>query len=168
MSIHSEITRIETAKSDIASAIGAKGVTVPTGTKLDGMASLIRNIEAGSGGGCGGTIVTGEISISEGEKSNGTTIATVSGLGFKPKNVFIVSKAESGIMVVTKYYILCGLSLIDGIHQNVFAKKDSSNVRVYCLSTRVGIIINDDGFSLESTSNSAYTTSKYDYLATSE
>jgi hypothetical protein len=46
MSIQSEITRLETAKSDIASAIGAKGVTVPSGTKLDGMASLIEDISA--------------------------------------------------------------------------------------------------------------------------
>lgn len=46
MSIQSEITRLETAKSNIASAIGAKGVTVPSGTKLDGMATLIGNISA--------------------------------------------------------------------------------------------------------------------------
>ena len=46
MSIQSEITRINSAKSDIASAINAKGVTVPNGTKLDGMASLIEDIEA--------------------------------------------------------------------------------------------------------------------------
>lgn len=46
MSIQNEITRLETAKSNIASAIGAKGVTVPSGTKLDGMATLIGNISA--------------------------------------------------------------------------------------------------------------------------
>lgn len=46
MSIQSEITRLETAKTNIASAIGAKGVTVPSGTKLDGMATLIGNISA--------------------------------------------------------------------------------------------------------------------------
>ena len=53
MSIQSEITRLETAKSDIATAITNKGVTVPSGTKLDGMAALIGSIESGGGGGAG-------------------------------------------------------------------------------------------------------------------
>lgn len=47
MSIQSEINRISGAKSDIADAIEDKGVTVPSGTKLDGMANLIEQIPAG-------------------------------------------------------------------------------------------------------------------------
>ena len=49
MSVQSEITRIESAKTAIATAIEGKGVTVPDGTLLDGMASLIESIEAGGG-----------------------------------------------------------------------------------------------------------------------
>ena len=49
MSVQSEITRIESAKTAIASAIEGKGVTVPDGTLLDGMAALIEGIEAGGG-----------------------------------------------------------------------------------------------------------------------
>ena len=49
MSVQSEITRIESAKTAIATAIEGKGVTVPDGTKLDGMAALIDSIEAGGG-----------------------------------------------------------------------------------------------------------------------
>lgn len=48
MSIANEITRLNNAKSAIASAITEKGVTVPTGTKLDGMASLIGKIQQGA------------------------------------------------------------------------------------------------------------------------
>lgn len=44
MSIATEITRLQTAKADIASAIADKGVTVPYGTKLDGMSVLIDQI----------------------------------------------------------------------------------------------------------------------------
>ena len=51
MSVHSEIDRIAGAKSDIATAITNKGVTVPSGTKLDGMAALIDSISGGGGGG---------------------------------------------------------------------------------------------------------------------
>ena len=50
MSIQTEITRIESAKTAIASAIEGKGVTVPDGTLLDGMAPLIESIEAGGVG----------------------------------------------------------------------------------------------------------------------
>lgn len=49
MSISSEVTRITNAKADIRAAIEGKGVTVPDGTKLDGMAALIEGIEAGGG-----------------------------------------------------------------------------------------------------------------------
>lgn len=49
MSVQTEITRINTAKSDIATAITNKGVAVPSGTKLDGMAALIDGIETGGG-----------------------------------------------------------------------------------------------------------------------
>ena len=52
MSIQSEITRLESAKSAIAAAIAGKGVTVPAGTMLDGMAALIEAIGAGGGASC--------------------------------------------------------------------------------------------------------------------
>ena len=57
MSIQTELTRITNAKAAIKTAIEGKGVTVPNGTLLDGMASLIESIEAGGGG--GGNIVAG-------------------------------------------------------------------------------------------------------------
>ena len=51
MSIQTELTRITNAKAAIKTAIEGKGVTVPDGTLLDGMAALIESIEAGGGGG---------------------------------------------------------------------------------------------------------------------
>ena len=61
MSIQSEIARIESAKTALATAIEGKGVTVPEGTKLDGMASLIESIEAGGGNLFGTYFETGSI-----------------------------------------------------------------------------------------------------------
>ena len=49
MSIQAELTRITNAKAAIKTAIEGKGVTVPSDTLLDGMASLIESIEAGGG-----------------------------------------------------------------------------------------------------------------------
>ena len=48
MSIASEITRIQGAKSAIADAIEAKGVTVPASTKIDGYAALVAAIPQGA------------------------------------------------------------------------------------------------------------------------
>ena len=53
MSIQTELTRITNAKAAVKAAIEGKGVTVPDGTLLDGMAALIESIEAG------GSIYTG-------------------------------------------------------------------------------------------------------------
>ena len=47
MSIQTELTRLTNAKAAIKTAIEGKGVTVPSDTLLDGMASLIESIEAG-------------------------------------------------------------------------------------------------------------------------
>ena len=49
MSIQTELTRITNAKAAIVAAVEGKGVTVPDGTLLDGMAALIDGIEAGGG-----------------------------------------------------------------------------------------------------------------------
>ena len=49
MSIQTELARLTNAKAAIRSAIEGKGVTVPSGTLLDGMAALIESIEAGGG-----------------------------------------------------------------------------------------------------------------------
>ena len=57
MSTANEITRLGNAKSAIAAAIANKGVTVPSATKLDGMASLIGQIKTGGGA----EMVTGTI-----------------------------------------------------------------------------------------------------------
>ena len=45
MSIQTELTRLTNAKAAIQTAIEGKGVTVPSGTLLDGMAALIEEIK---------------------------------------------------------------------------------------------------------------------------
>ena len=48
MSIATEITRIQNAKSAIKTSIEGKGVTVPSSTTLDGYSTLIDSISSGS------------------------------------------------------------------------------------------------------------------------
>ena len=64
MSISSEVTRITNAKAAIKAAIEGKGVTVPDGIKLDGMAALIESIEAG------GTIRVEQGTVTFAEETN--------------------------------------------------------------------------------------------------
>ena len=49
MAISDEITRLQTAKADLKTSIEAKGVTVPSSTKLDGYAALVESISGGGG-----------------------------------------------------------------------------------------------------------------------
>lgn len=70
MSIQTELTRITNAKAAIAAAIAGKGVTVPDGTMLDGMAALIESIEAGKGGKFASGTITPAKNISLGPDAN--------------------------------------------------------------------------------------------------
>lgn len=47
--IKTQISRLSGAKSDLATAITAKGVTVPDDTTLDGYAALVEQIDTGGG-----------------------------------------------------------------------------------------------------------------------
>ena len=83
MSVQTELTRITNAKAAIKAAVEGKGVTVPNGTLLDGMASLIESIEAGGGA----KIATG--SFTNISQENYSTEIT-HGLGTIPKIVIIL------------------------------------------------------------------------------
>lgn len=50
MSVQTEITRINKAKTDIVSAITAKGGTVASGAKIEDLPACIRAIPTGGGG----------------------------------------------------------------------------------------------------------------------
>lgn len=50
MSISTEIARLQQAKSDLATSIAAKGVTVPAATTIDGYSALVDQIQQGGGG----------------------------------------------------------------------------------------------------------------------
>ena len=62
MSVQTQIDRISGAVSAALAALTEKGVTVPDGTKVDGLAALIAAIEAGGGsGGDGMKVAFGKI-----------------------------------------------------------------------------------------------------------
>lgn len=83
MSIQTELTRITNAKAAIKAAVEGKGVTVPDGTLLDGMAALIESIQAGGGA----EIATGSFTNIRQENYS---IRITHGLGRIPKIVIIL------------------------------------------------------------------------------
>ena len=93
MSIQTELTRITNAKAAIKTAIEGKGVTVPDGTLLDGMASLIESIEAGGGSG-GGAFATGTYTAVE--QVAATLVNITHGLGVIPKTIMWFVTAPTG------------------------------------------------------------------------
>ena len=62
MSIQTDLTRIKNAKATIKAYVEGNGLTVPSGTLLDGMAALLESIEAGS---TSNDIVVGSFTLSE-------------------------------------------------------------------------------------------------------
>ena len=84
MSIQTELTRITNAKSAIKTAIEGKGVTVPDGTLLNGMAALIESIEAGGGG--GGNVASG--TFTPADRLSDVTVEH--GLGVAPSTILVV------------------------------------------------------------------------------
>ena len=79
---HAEAVRLANAKTAIATAIEGKGVTVPEGTKLDGMAALVEAISAGGGM----NFVTGTFTSTNDITSN---IVITHDLGAKPQLFFV-------------------------------------------------------------------------------
>lgn len=117
MSVQSEITRLQNAKAAIKAAIEGKGVTVPGGTLLDGMASLIESIEAGGGGKIArGTFIPAEttsLNLAYGIEHN---------CGFVP-DVFIVFKEDRSY---TQYSIQLAVSFPSSFYGDDYANIDRS------------------------------------------
>ena len=110
MSIQTELTRITNAKAAIKTAIEGKGVTVPDGTLLDGMAALIESIEAGGGGGFQvalGTFIPAETKL----LNSIPPVSIEHNAGFTP-DVFIFYKATTStygiISISAKSTVLWG------------------------------------------------------------
>ena len=102
MSIASDKTRIENAVESIKSAISDKGITVPDGTKIDGLAALVSAIESGA-----------EVSIGECVSSDMLSAAFS---GVSGKNNYLLGLASaanlSGQFILWSYY--SGNSVISG------------------------------------------------------
>lgn len=107
MSVQSEITRLETAKSYIATAITNKGVAVPSGTKLDGMAALIDSIESGGGSSGGGSSQGGfSVTFPAADSNNYAN--------WSKFTVAYILKADGTILNITDYTVVAGKT-IDGV-----------------------------------------------------
>ena len=89
MSIQTELTRLTNAKAAIQTAIEGKGVPVPSGTLLDGMAALIESIEAGGGS---GNFATGTFTTTDDITSN---VVINHNLGVKPKFIIVLCTYQS-------------------------------------------------------------------------
>lgn len=100
MSIQSEITRLATAKTNMAAAITEKGVDVPSGTKMDGFASLIAAIQAG-GGIEGYQIVSGSYTPAE-QVTATVVVHTTNSLGLQSKANSAKERSVALVFVVAQ------------------------------------------------------------------
>ena len=142
MSISSEITRISNAKTAIAQSIANKGVTVPSGTKIDGMAALIDSIQTGGGGAVqpskaltvtsnGTTTITPDAPY-DAIKQVDLTVNVASG-GGGGYNVTFPATATNWNKVTAGGIVQIDGTVIDMIDYSTLAGKTISNVLEICV-----------------------------------
>ena len=172
MSLSTEITRIETAKADIAAAIEEKGVSVPDDTKLDGMAALIASITAGSSGDSEGKkAYIGTFTPSTSTTQN-IDVVTVTGIPFKPSQIWCAKRAS--ITKSSSTYNIFSLWYSTNYETPVVwyssLTSSSSNAISYNGIEKVAkVTYTDDGFVITKTGNSQYKFENniWDYIAIS-
>lgn len=188
MSIQTELTRITNAKAAIKTAIEGKGVTVPDGTLLDGMAALISSIEAGGGGTNidwrGFPVLTGTftpstditsnytISFQEGERIH---YRTIDGSGTKWKPMFLLFPDTQNVQSLKQGYIQNVGNFpntnVQGNSSNntgtIFAYVDGTSVNTTYVKGVYGVTISETGFSSSSASYQEVTITSVKIPATS-
>lgn len=103
MSVQTQIDRLTGAKTDIAAAIAGKGVTVPDGTLLDGMAALIASIQVSDE-------TVKQVAVTTSGTSISSTI-TFSGITSQPREWEICVESVSYDSGSNRYYVIHGSSL---------------------------------------------------------
>lgn len=128
--------------ASIVAAVEGKGVTVPDGTLLDGMAALIESIEAGSGGGGAGAgnIATGSFTNNELYDLIGLNIMTidewVTNYGAFPTTLYAAWFDENPGAITSGYYPLyCASCVVNGNAQTSYATVYQSNKISYAKKT---------------------------------
>lgn len=100
MSISDEILRLQTAKSDLATSIANKGVTVPANATLDDYAALVDSIQTGGGG---GTLpYDAEVEYLQSNPSGGTSVQRLSGQKISLFTPTINDEVEVKFMILEK------------------------------------------------------------------
>ena len=133
--------------ASIVAAIEGKGVTVPDGTLLDGMAALIESIEAGGGGGSGlpapfAKFATGTFLLASLAYAN--TYPITHGLGIAPK-VFLIFTDEPGSYSSGSINHLCYIDDVNTNVTNVVGFANSKNTGT-AWATRSIVLVDENTF----------------------
>lgn len=161
MSIQTELTRITNAKAAIKTAIEGKGVSVPDGTLLDGMAALIESIEAGGGSGAG-NIATGSFTNNKSYSLSAFNIMTVdewvTNYGAFPTTLYAAYFDENPGAITSGYYPLyCASCVVNGNAQTSYATVYQSNKISYVKKTSLIVQANNNTNTIQLLSpNSTY------------
>lgn len=118
MSIQTQIDRISDAVSAAMTALTEKGVTVPDGTKVDDLATLIAAIESGGGSGGNGPFTTwGTYTPTEDMDKVDVEIdlgVDFSGVSFSGDRLFLLLRNGSYARVNGSYEVLLHRNVVSG------------------------------------------------------
>lgn len=104
MSVQTEMTRIKNAVTAIINAITSKGVTVPSGTKIDGLAPLISSISSG-----GASVATCTVNISSSISINNSDFV-VGATTFQDGKIYTFARSGNNYNISIPN-VVCGSTL---------------------------------------------------------
>ena len=109
MSVQSQIDRISGAVQSALAALTEKGVTVPAGTKVDSLASLIAAIEAGGGGDM--NVVSGTFTLASASYSH----TIIHDLGVLPQVVIVIGTKFVASNEANNQYVYGAIKVYDDL-----------------------------------------------------
>ena len=174
MSIQTELTRITNAKAAVKAAIEGKGVTVPNGTLIDGMAPLIESIEAGGGDFNAfpqkiDTVLSGSVTpASDEEFLTITDFGNRMSMNYLPRIFIMFRKTPAS----STDYASCLFALYmsdDPLTENTtgyggHALHISSGANIYAMFNNIGYILSGIKSALEFTASGCHVYAKNHYI----
>lgn len=152
MSIASEISRIQTAKADIKSAIEGKGVTVSSSAKLGDYAALISAISTGT---C--KVSTGTVTLSSAISSTTNAQTVQHGLGVVPK--IIIVYAENGYALDSSnesQLVAVAFNNNEGSWPDIFSNPSGVSVRYSSTGKKTNAAGNSTNYAADSITNTSF------------
>ncbi len=141
MGVQDEIKRIQDAKADLVAAITEKGVSVPSGSKIDALASLVMGIAGTDLDSLKtGTFRVQATTLCQWTALKDSSYAVPHGLGKTPDFFFVYIEPSTSATLTASQTLIFAAMLPEAMQRNRFLYRVGSNGDSEIMSTRAAAI----------------------------